>query len=488
MPTRLSILGIRVPETTLRRQHILPIAAVLVAVLAVVEWKMEVDFSLGILYVIPIAIAATVFSRLEIVAMAIFCAFLRGQFTPQSTSLEHTLRFAMATLAFSGIGLLVVEMSRNRRVVIAYYSNLKLEQELRRQAEEQLRILAESSPAAILTVNHDGLVGAANRAASQMFGIAENQSLVGQPVGDFVSALANAIKLPGPRQMRASAWTWGRKTDGSVFPIAAWFSTYGHHDGRHLAAIVVDVSEEVRDRERENFRHLLDYNRLLASAVSHEIRNMCSAAAVVSAVLGRRPELQNSPDFLALSQLIDGLSRMASFELHHTAETQHAVASVTDVLDQLRIIIGPDWNDTEGSVHFDVEPELPAVRADAHGLLQIFLNLAQNSLRAVQDEPVRELTIRARQTGEDVVVSVIDTGPGVAEPGLLFQAFRPNSDGTGLGLYVSRTLARSFGGDLSFVSRAQGCQFDVTLKIARKKSHGGTSADPLPQDSAVSRG
>jgi len=321
MPTRLSILGIRVPETTFRRQHVLPIAAVLVAVLAVVEWKMEVDFSLGILYVIPIAIAATVFSRMEIVALAIFCAFLRGQFTPQATPLEHTLRFAMATLAFSGIGLLVVEMSRNRRVVIAYYSNLKLEQELRRQAEEQLRILAESSPAAILTVNHDGLIGAANRAASQMFGLPDNRSMVGQPVGGFVSALANALKLPSPRQMRASAWTWGRKMDGSVFPIAAWFSTYGHDDGRHLAAIVVDISEEVRDRERENFRHLLDYNRLLASAVSHEIRNMCSAAAVVSAALGRRPELQGSLDFLALSQLIDGLLRMASFELHHCAET-----------------------------------------------------------------------------------------------------------------------------------------------------------------------
>ena len=315
MPTRLTIFGVRLPERTFRRPVMLPAAAALIALLAYLEWSLKADFTLGILYVLPIVIAATVLNRIEILLLAIVCAYIRGQFNVQATALDNALRFLMATIAYTGVGLLIVEMSRNRRAVIAYYATLKLEQDLRRQAEEQLRILAESSPAGILTVGHDGLVIAANRSAFEMFGVQDGQALVGEPVGRFVSALANALKVPsGPRQMRASAWAWARKADGTVFPIAAWFSTYGHGPDRHLAAIVVDVSEEVRDRERENFRHLLDYNRLLAGAVSHEIRNLCSAASVVCSVLARRPELQGSPDFAALSQLVDGLSRMASFE------------------------------------------------------------------------------------------------------------------------------------------------------------------------------
>lgn len=491
MPTRLSILGVRLPEGLFRRQYVLPVAAGLIGLLVGLEWLLQADFSLGVLYVIPIAIAAMVLNRVEILLLAVVCAVLRGLFTNAPTPLDHTLRFLMATLAFSGVGLFVVEMSRNRRVVISYYAKLKLEQDLRKQAEDQLRILAESSPAAILTLDHEGTVVAANRAAADMFGFPSGQSPVGHPVGVFVAALANALKLPsGPRQMRASAWTWARKLDGTMFPIAAWFSTYGADTDRHLAAIVVDVSEEVRDRERENFRHVLDYNRLLAGAVSHEIRNLCSAAAVVCATLGRRQRLREDADFQALAQLIDGLARMASFELHRRAQTQQVESSVPAVVDQLRIIIAPDWQDADGQVHFDLEEDLPAVKADSHGLLQIFLNLAQNSLRAVQDKAIRELTIRAVLADDDVRISFLDTGPGVPDASLLFQAFRPDSDGTGLGLYISRMLARSFGGDLVHVPQTQGCRFDVTLKVVRKQTYARSvsSLGETEENPAIPRG
>lgn len=472
MPTRLSILGVRLPENSFRKQYVLPPALALIALLALLEWYLQIDFSLGVLYVFPVVIAATVLSRWEIVVLAISCAYIRGIFTPQATQLEQALRFVMATLAFSSIGLLVVEMSRNRRAVLSYYASLQLEQELRRQAEQQLRILAESSPAGILTINHSGSIVAANRSASEMFGFDAHTSLIGRPVSQFVAALGNAVQLPyGPRQMRTSAWTWGRKADGSMFPVATWFSTYGEGEGHFLAAIVVDISEEIRDRERENFKHLLDYNRLLAGTVSHEIRNLCSAASVLCSVLSQREDLKQSADFAAITQLIDGLSRMASFDLRHRADSHAASVSIPAVLQQLRVIIEPDWRDNDCQLRWEVPEDLPEAHADAHGLLQIFLNLAQNSLRAVSDTESRELTIRAEHRGEEIRLSFIDTGPGVAQPEKLFQAFRPDSDGTGLGLYVSRMLARNFSGDLIHVPETKGCRFDLVLHSKRKGMH-----------------
>ena len=444
----------------------LTLAVVLIAALAAAEWYLQIDYSLGILYVIPVAIAASVLSRWEIVGLALVCAYIRGQFIPQHTPLEEGLRFVMAGLAFSAVGLLVVEMSRNRRAVLSYYTNLEREQQLRRQAEQQLRVLAESSPAGILTVNHAGQIVAANRSVAEMFG---HDSLVGEPVSHYVAALGNAMQLPsGPRQMRTSAWTWGRRQDGSMFPLATWFSTYGAGDGRHLAAIVVDVSEEIRDRERENFKHVLDYNRLLAGTVSHEIRNLCSAASVLTSVLAKRHDLRESADFAALTQLIEGLSRMASFDLHHRTEAHSAPVSLPVVLQQLRVIIEPDWRDNDCLLRWEVADDLPDVHADAHGLLQIFLNLTQNSLRALGDSAAPELLIRAVREGNGIRLSLIDNGPGVAQPEKLFQAFRPDSDGTGLGLYVSRMLARNFGGDLLYVPQTKGCRFDLTLHGKRK--------------------
>jgi PAS domain S-box-containing protein len=342
-----------------------------------------------------------------------------------------------------------------------------MEQELRRRAEVRLEILAESSPAAILTLNRDSKVLAANRAAAEMFGFDNSRSMEGVSLGQMAPLFANALALaPGARHLRTSASTWARRRDGQHFPITTWFSTYGENAERCLAAILVDTSEEVRERERENFRHLLDYNRLLAGAVSHEIRNLCSAISVVSSNLSRNRELRADADFQALTTLVDGLARLASFELAKGATEAASAVDVALVLDHLRVVIEPDWADVDGSVHIDEPEQFPRVQADEHGLLQVFLNLAQNSLRAVSGSEKRLLQIRLGRTGEQATISFLDSGPGVATVENLFHPFRPGSDGSGLGLYISRELVRSFQGDLVHVPVEAGCRFDVLLAIA----------------------
>lgn len=467
MPTRLSILGVPLSETVLRPRTVVPVAAALVILLAVFEWYSKLDVSLGIFYAFPIAIAATVLNRWQILGAAALLAWIRGLFTPQYEGIEFALRYIMAVLAYSGVGLLVFEMSRNRRIVIAHYARLKLEQDLRRRAEEQLRILAESSPAAILTLDHGGQVIAANRAAHEIFGVGPATPLLGRDIGTLVPTLGSAVKLhAGQRQVRTSAWTWAKRADGAMFPIATWFSTYGDGRDHHLAAIVADVSEEVRDREMENFRHVLSYNRLLAGAVSHEIRNLCSAASMVASNLGRRPDVATDADFQALNQLIEGLHKLASFE--HSRTTMARTANLAAVLDNLRVVVETDWRELDGSIHWNVPAQLPEVQADAHALLQIFLNLAQNSLRAVENSPVKMLTIDVALQSETVTIAFTDSGPGVDDPETLFQPFRSGSDGSGLGLYISRALARSFSGDLVHFPQPSGCRFQITLKLARR--------------------
>ncbi|MBC7926981.1 MAG: PAS domain S-box protein [Bryobacteraceae bacterium] len=465
MPTRLSVLGFRIPEKAIERGRVLPVAVAVLSGLTLLEWHFKFDFSLGIFYTVPVMVAATALNRWQIVLLAVLSACARGLFTPAASELEFFLKFLMASIAYAASGLLVVEMSNNRRRVIEHYARLKLEQDLRRRAEEQLRVLAESSPAAILTINAESEVQAANRAAHEMLGY-EPGSLQGERLDPYLPIFGAALKLSDKdRTVRTSVTGWAKRRDEQVFPIQTWFSIYGQGEGRCLAAIVVDTSEEVRDRDRENFQHLLDYNRLLAGAVSHEIRNLCSAISVVCSNLAARTDLRTNADFDALTRLVEGLSKLASLKLPHKSDHEAPRADLQAVLDHLRLVIEPDWEEIGGEVVWNVSNQLPALACDSHGLLQIFLNLCQNSLRAVELMPVRRLTISVVPEADDVVVSFVDSGPGVSNLDMLFHPFRPDADGSGLGLYISRELARSFGGELQYVPARDGAEFRVMIPV-----------------------
>lgn len=447
-----------------RRLRMLVVAVLLVAGLMVVEWYSELEYSLGVFYVFPIMCAGTVLGRREMVVAACVCALLRGQFTSVPTPVEFWLRFLMAALAYGGIGLLVVEMTQRRDRVIEAYERLRIEQVMRGRAEDSLRLLAESSPAAIVTLDAAGEVLSANRAAAEMLGVASTLDLDGAAIQRQVPVLASVLRRsPDGRPMRAHTTSWARRANGQLFPITVWFSTYGDGPARCLAGIFVDTSEEVRDREREAFRHFVDYNRLLAGAVTHEIRNLCSAVGVVTSNLARNAAVADDVDFRALTHLVEGLSRIAAFELRQAAAPPATPTDLHQVLDQLRVVIEPDWLDDEGTVTWRLEDQTFRVPADAHALLQVFLNLTQNALRASLGHGTPSLDICARREGDVVVVSVTDEGPGVRDTSLLFQPFRPDADGTGLGLFISRAIVRSYGGDLRYVPVERGCRFDVEL-------------------------
>ena len=123
------------------------------------------------------------------------------------------------------------------------------------------------------------------------------------------------------------------------------------------------------------------------------------------------------------------------------------------------------------SVQTDLVEGLPPVRGDRVELQQVILNLILNALEAMSEMSggSRELVIGSRKTevGDDVLVTVRDSGPGLVPETLehLFTAFyttKPN--GLGLGLSICRSIIESHGGRLSAGDNAtQGAVFQFTL-------------------------
>jgi signal transduction histidine kinase len=174
-----------------------------------------------------------------------------------------------------------------------------------------------------------------------------------------------------------------------------------------------------------------------------------------------------------LLNLIGGVLDLARIENGRVAYHLSTV-DVGKLFDELEALVTPQANAKRHDLVIeDVEPGL-AVEADAEKLRQILLNLASNAIRHT---PVgTRITVSARATTDRVVeISVRDTGPGVPadrheevfEPFVQLDRSLTNSaNGVGLGLAISRDLARGMGGDLTLVTNGAGACFAVTLPRA----------------------
>ncbi len=462
-------------------------AAAMIALIAIIDWRVERNIPLGFLYLFPMLLAGSVLSRWQIATAAAACTFLTEAFDsfdwlPETGIPRDILVFA----AFFGMGLFVYEVVRNRQASAQHVTQLESEMQARRDAEEQLKVLVESSPAAIFTANSEGRVLLANDAAHRLFGLSPG-ALPGRSIRDYLPALVTVPALESNRQtFRTVMQCRGQRSDGEGFLADVWFSTYRTSAGPRLAAMVVDTSEDLRNREELSLHQLLAASRILVGAVSHEIRNVCGAIAVVHENLSRAGLLAGNKDFETLGTLITALEKIAAMDLREKAN-QAAGIELRSLLEELRIIIEPSLREQGIQAFWNIQPGLPDVWADRQSLMQVFLNLTKNSERAMLNEERREFTVSARAGKQRVIIRFRDTGCGVANPGRLFRPFQEGAQATGLGLYLSRALLRSFRGDLRYEPEAQGSSFIVELSPVYsgddKDSYGRADTDPADRRS-----
>jgi C4-dicarboxylate-specific signal transduction histidine kinase len=200
-------------------------------------------------------------------------------------------------------------------------------------------------------------------------------------------------------------------------------------------------------------------------ALSHEIRNICSAIGAVHQNLKRTQALEASKDFEALGSLVETLESIANLKLGQSM-SQAGEVDLSVLLDELKIVVTPQLDEAEIESDWNVEAGLPLVWASRSSLMQVFLNIVANSVRALSNKSVRSLSISARCQNEQVIVEVVDSGGGVAHPENLFRPFQPGAEATGLGLYLSRAFMRSFGGELRYGATDGGACFIVELAQA----------------------
>jgi two-component system, LuxR family, sensor kinase FixL len=461
-------------------------AAILIALIAWVDWLLP-NTSLGFLYVIPILLSAAGLNGYQILLMALVCGWLREAADPLQGALGDRSAFVIdpnlwvagsyarlivSASGFAATGFFARELNHRRRLLAEHLEEREQQMRLRREAELQVRTLIETSPLAILTLDPAGRVALANESARQLLGF-EADPLQGEDVTPYLPILNRMLHSHhSGGNIRTNVECRGQRRNGDVFLAHVWLSTYRTSEGAALAAVVWDASENLRDREGAGLDSMMATSRVLIGAMSHEIRNLASAAGTAYAELAERSPAAQNEQYLALGSLIQGLEKIASSGLRMASNRTAVVADLGTVLDETRIVIEPALHEAGITPVWEVSEGLPLVQADHHALLQAFINLARNSQQALEASFHKELRIAASLERDLVLVRFRDSGPGVAHPEELFQPFQPGAHSVGLGLYITRAILRSYGGGLRYEPSETGCCFTVELWPANNQVKG----------------
>ena len=434
-------------------------AALLVALVAICDWQVEINATLGFLYIFPMMLLGTVLGWWELVLAALFCTLLSDRLDPFPLEMESA-RDLLIFLTLAVTGLLSSSLTKSyRREKQRFAAQLA--------AEEQLKFLIETSPAAILTMTASGEILLGNPAAHRLLRVGEGL-LSGKKIASYIPALGSIPSVDETTKIfRTEMQTRGQREDGEVFLANVFFSTYSTPTGPRLAAMVVDASEHLREREEASLQQLLAGSRILVAAVSHEVRNVCGAIGMVHENLTRKGSLTGDQDFEALGSLVETLSKIASLELKRSVGAlESSSADLNEVLTDLRIVLEQICEESDIQLRWNVPEKLPLVQADRHSLIQVLLNLTKNSQRALEPAAQKAIEVAVVPRADGVSIRFSDTGPGVPAGQQIFQPLQKGADATGLGLYLSRAFMRSFQGELRHDAQHAGCSFVLELAMA----------------------
>lgn len=467
-----------------RTKLVVPLLTAIVAVaIFVVDTLTPLDIAVAVLYVAVVLLAVDFAGYTGILAIAAGCAAL----TVASFLLTHDLTPGTGAMlrcfvSLAAIAITALLAARNQLAVAA----------LRDQAD-----LLDLTHDTVFVRDRDDVIRYWNRAAEDLYGWRSDEA-VGQPAARL---LRKIFPVPYPaileeleREGRWEGEIVHTCRDGRQVTVSSRWALQRDSHGRPASVLETNTditaqraAEDKLDRTRSELAHLSRIATMgeLTASIAHEV-NQPLAAIVANGEAGLRWLGRSTPDLGETKKSIEAMLRnaqRASDVVRRLRALSAKSAPATAPLDLAAIaeetvqLVERELRAQGVQLSADLPAGLPPVEGDRVQLQQVLLNLLLNAVQALGVVPPERRTISVRvqravseSLGDAVVVTVEDTGAGIAEADLarLFDAFfTTRSDGMGMGLSISRSIVEAHGGRIEAANRPEGgAAFRVCLPVA----------------------
>ena len=380
--------------------------------------------------------------------------------------------------AVTGAVVTFLDITERKRVEIAL-----------RQSEAQLRSILENAPNPIAVTDRDGRIIFINHVGPNL----TKTDVIGrfawehvQPAYQQVTrdAVTRAIET-GETVRYETTGRSGRRYAANVGPIRG-------AEGITGAAIASwDITELEELQTKAMISDRMASLGTLAAGVAHEINNPLTYTLVNLSLLQRAVSATDAEARTRIAAALEGGERIRSIvrdlsSFSHVGEGRQVALDVHQLLES-SIRMADNEIRYRARVVRNYGDVPPVVASDSR-LGQVFLNLLVNAAQAIPegDREANEICVTTLPDDDHVVVLVTDTGIGIPADMLdkIFDPFvttKVQGVGTGLGLYISRNIVGSLGGELTVTSGPRGSTFRVRLRAGKTSApdpinHAGSSS------------
>jgi two-component system, LuxR family, sensor kinase FixL len=359
----------------------------------------------------------------------------------------------------------------------------KRNQEELRQQREQLQLIFENAPTAILTTSPEGVILGANRACCALLGY-PMEALFDKRHSDLLVPDDHVIAIDQfrlLRQGRAASVQFDvryRRADGSLFHGLTYTAIAHDEEGRPLMLIGeiidrTDQQEAMQEAEelRDRLAHVGRLGMLgeMVSGIAHEVNQPLTAIATYAHAARRlMTSGQSTP-----GELVGTLEKIAA----QAERAGHVIRGLRNFVRKRETVREPlDCNtlvrEVAGLVDFELRQSgfqlvlrlaeaLPEVLGDGVQLQQVLLNLIRNGLDAMLEKAQGDaVTVTTRDVdGDAVEIEVSDCGAGIpaSVADRLFEPFfTTKPQGIGLGLSICKSIITVHGGEMRFAKNLPG--------------------------------
>ncbi len=345
------------------------------------------------------------------------------------------------------------------------------ELEARRRYTE---IILESIPTGVISFDTGLRINTMNRAAHSMFSKDDathlDQVFTGEDltaIQDVLSAVQESesgavtreIAFAGPSRPAQSAVTASRLTAGGFVLVVEDLTEV-------VRAQKANTWREVARRLAHEIKNPLTPIQLSAERISRNISRLPAASPKVTTVIEECVEAIIQ-EVSSLKRLVDEFVRFARLPA-----VSRVPNSMKELVDRTMALYEDRLNGTR--VSLEVPDDLPPVLMDSLQMKRVLVNVLDNALEALNEEPVQELRISCELARDNTMarLTIADTGRGIAAEDrerLFTPYFSTRKNGTGLGLAISSRIVADHGGYIGVEPNSpKGTRFVIELPICQE--------------------